>query len=172
MNSFGGTHPPATAGRKIRQERRCEGPPSTPLLNWTFYNNDKEKPHRSSSCAEAAGDGVKFSGGRHEELSARKLAAGLCQLQLSAGLLRGGNGGFGSKRRSSNRLRFGPGMGHVNMTVSQNHSSKEHSSDINHLRGSRSTILGTKRRTFHKVRFLISLEVVVKHLVMTDESIW
>ena len=105
MNSFGGTHHLATARRKIRQERRCEGAPSTPLLHWTFYNgnNEKKKPHRSSSCAKAAEDGVKFSGDRYVELSARKLAAGLWQL-------RRGNGGFGSKRRSSNRLRFGVHM--------------------------------------------------------------
>ena len=52
-------------------------------------------------------------------------------------------------------------MGHVNMTGSQNHSSKEHSSDIKHLWGSQSTILGPEQGAFHKVRALISLQVVV-----------
>ena len=65
-----------------------------------------------------------------------------------------------------------PGMGHVNTMLSQNHSSKEHSSDIKQLRRSRSTILGPKQGTFHKVCVLISLEVVFWHVVMTDEAIW
>ncbi|XP_022724815.1 uncharacterized protein LOC111281350 [Durio zibethinus] len=153
MSSSGGTHSLATARCKTRQRRRCEGAPPTPLLHWTFYNNnnEKKKPHRSSSRAEAVGDGAKFSGGRHVELSARKLAAGLWQLRLSSGLLGRGNGGFGSKHRSSDRLRLGPGMGHVSMMFSQNHSSKQHGSDMKHLRRS---ILGPTQGTFNKLELL------------------
>ncbi|XWS19420.1 hypothetical protein CRYUN_Cryun31cG0014300 [Craigia yunnanensis] len=110
MNSSRGTRPPATTCRKTRRRRRCGGAPSTPLLHWTFYNNndnnEKKKHHRSSSRT-GVGDGAKVSGSRHLELSERKLAAGLWQLRLSAGLLLCRNGGFGSKLRSSDRLRFG-----------------------------------------------------------------
>ncbi|XWS12830.1 hypothetical protein CRYUN_Cryun37aG0123900 [Craigia yunnanensis] len=157
MNSSGGTHSPALDRRKTRRRRRFGEAPPTPLLRWSFYNNnnnEEKKPDRSSSRAEAAGDGAKFSGGRHVELSARKLAAGLWQLRLSAELLRCRNGGFGSKRRSSDRLRFAPGVGHVNTMLSQNHSGEEHSSDIKHLRRCRSTILGPKQGTFHKLESL------------------
>ncbi|XVE87791.1 hypothetical protein DITRI_Ditri19aG0016500 [Diplodiscus trichospermus] len=158
MNTYGGTHPPATALRKPRRGRSSGGAPTTPLLHWTFYYNNinkKKKPHCSTSGAEAAGDGAKFSGGRQLDLSARKLAAGLWQLRLSAGLLRCENGGFGSKPRSSDRFHFGPSMGYVNMMFSQNHSNGEHGSDhIRHLRRSRATTMGPKHGTFHKLESL------------------
>ncbi|XVF27865.1 hypothetical protein REPUB_Repub14bG0146000 [Reevesia pubescens] len=158
MNSSGGTHhPPATSLRKIRGRQSCGGAPPTPLLHWTFYNNDKNIKNHCSSSSSRAGVG---DGGRHVKLSARKLAAGLWQLRL----LRRGNGGFGSKRRSSNRLRFGPGMGHVNMMLSQNHSTKlEHGSDTTHQSWrSRSTILGSKQGTLHKLESLFPHSKPVK----------
>ncbi|XP_021294215.1 uncharacterized protein LOC110424056 isoform X1 [Herrania umbratica] len=149
MNSSGGTHSPATFRRKTRRRRRCgTGAPSTPLLHWTFYSNNDEKKkhphhqqHHSSACARA--------GGRHVELSARKLAAGLWQLRLSAELSCCRNTGFACKRRSSDRFRPG-----------------KRGSDTKHdqLRRSQSTILGPKQGT------LYNLESVFPHSKSVTEG--
>ncbi|XP_039037503.1 uncharacterized protein LOC120174829 isoform X2 [Hibiscus syriacus] len=158
MNSFGGTHPPpATARRKTRRRRKRVGAPSTPLQYWTFFNNnnDESKKHLHFSSDAEARDEAKFSGGGHAvELSVRKLAAGFWRLRS----LRYGIGGFNARRRSSDRSRFKHGTARVDMTLSWDHSSKEHRSGTRHrLRRSQSTIVGPKQGTLHKVCAVMSL---------------